>query len=163
MIEFRPIEDGEEIKEILFSPCLWERISEDGQTQEAFIFVNRPEYIWLGIYDGDLLVGMFFLHPLNSTSLQIHIHMLDEHRVKYAYDSGAMIIYWFVNQCHETINKLVAEIPVIYQDVYHFTQKFGFQNEGINRDSYRKNGKIYSQYRLGLTRKEAKTWLQRQL
>lgn len=162
MIKLKIIEDTSVIKDILFSHCIWDRISEDGQKKEEFSFINRPEYLWFGLYDSDLLIGMFFLHPVNTTTIQLHIHILEQYRKQYAFEAGAKIIDWFVNDCPKSINKLVAEIPVIYPDVYHYTQKFGFQNEGINRESYRKNNQIYSQYRLGLTREEAKLWEQRQ-
>lgn len=162
MIELRLIENDELIKSVLFSPCIWDRISEGGQTKESFAFINKSEYLWFGLYEEDLLIGMFFLHPLNTTTLQLHIHILEKYRRRYAYESGAVIINWFVEKCSDSFNKLVAEIPIIYPDVYHYTKKFGFIDEGINRESYMKNNIIYGQYRLGITRKEALLWEQRQ-
>ncbi len=159
MIEFKEITDKKVIKSILFN--MWDRISEDGQESDGFEFDNKPEYLWLGIYSkDDGLIGMFFLHPLNQTTLQIHIHIIEKYRSKYAYESGSKIIEWFAE--NDDYNKLIAEIPVIFQDVYFFTRKFGFIVEGINRESYTKNGKIHGQYRLGLTKKEADKWLQLQ-
>ena len=35
-----------------------------------------------------------------------------------------------------------------------FCLKVGMQEEGINRQSYMKNGKIYDQWHLGITRNE---------
>ena len=87
----------------------------------------------------------------------IHAHILKEHR-KHALEAGTAIIGWFINEVHSDFKKLVAEIPVTYPDVYHYTKKFGFQDEGINRKSIMKKGQLVDQYRLGLTREEALLW-----
>ena len=55
--------------------------------------------------------------------------------------------------------KLVAQVPVIYPNVIKFTEMAGFQQEGTNRASYRKNGALYDQIWLGITRDEIKSFL----
>ena len=62
----------------------------------------------------------------------------------------------------DRINKLIAEIPVWYPDVYHFSLKNGLTDEGINRSSILKNGEFIDQHRLGITKEEAKSCLQQQ-
>ena len=154
----RQTQNKEDIFNLLSDPELFKRVAEDGVIFGGFDFEIGSD-IYFIIEVEDVPIGYWLLHPDNgsSTTLMIHAHILKQHR-KHAYDAGCQIISWFINGNDDNIQKLVAEIPVIYQDVYHFTKKFGFQNEGINRKSIMKGGELTDQYRLGITKSEAKTW-----
>ena len=65
-----------------------------------------------------------------------------------------------VQEAPRQYEKLNAEIPFIYPEVYHFTKNFGFQDEGINRLSISKNGLLVDQWRLGITRQEVANLIQ---
>lgn len=124
---------------------MWDEISEDDAP------VYHPDVIneyWVGIYD-DGLIGIYRIHPLNSICFQIHAFMMDRTKK----ESGKVILQWCVHNI-EDMQKLIAEIPVIYQNVYYYTKKQGFKDEGINRKSFMKNDKLHDQYRLGITRSE---------
>lgn len=123
---------------------LWDDVSEDGA--EHFFPDVISEY-WIGVYE-DGLSGMYRIHPLNGTTWQIHALMVKRENSKL---SGRMILEWCYN---EGIEKLIAEIPVIYENVYKFTKGQGFIDEGINRKSFKKNGEIVDCYRLGITQEE---------
>lgn len=124
---------------------MWDEISEE----------NAPEFIpdvifeyWVGIYN-DGLVGVYRIHQVTSVCFQIHAFMIDRtHK-----ESGKIILKWCVHNI-EDMQKLIAEIPVIYPNVYGFTKKQGFVDEGINRKSFTKDGEIHDQHRLGITRGE---------
>lgn len=146
-------------EKLLKSECIWGRISEDGQSQKEFRIWSRREHVWLGIFVKKKLIGCFFLHPENSTTIVIHIQILEKYREKHAFESGVMAQDQFIKSKY---NKMICQIPEIYQDVYHFTKKFGLVDEGINRASFTKNGRVHNQLRLGITKEEAKSWLQRQ-
>lgn len=154
--------DAEIITKILFDESIWDRSCEDGQSQENFMLPSSDDWVWCLFKDEDVNIGAFCIHPVNNTTVKVHIHVLGQYREKQAYECGVMIISWFANSAPKNINKMIAEIPVIYPDVYHYTKKFGFSDEGLNRESHTKNGKIHDQYMLGITRSEAQTWEQRQ-
>lgn len=151
-------ESADEIDSILKDPEIFARISEDGIMPEEYSTPFDGNQCYMMIYVGDDPIGVWRLHPLNSTTLMIHCNILKDHR-EYAVGAGRLIVEWFAKESPEQYKKLNAEIPVIYPDVYHFTKKFGFQDEGINRDSIKKNGEIVSQWKLGLTRDEALRWV----
>lgn len=125
---------------------LWDCVSEDGAEQPYKPDVDN-EY-WIGVYE-EGLSGIYRLHALNGVTWQIHALMIQRENSKL---SGKMILEWFYNE--NIGHKLIAEIPVIYPNVYHFTKGQGFKDEGLNRESFRKNGKIVDTYRLGITREE---------
>ncbi len=162
MIKLKKITDLKTIKKVLFSDCIWNRISEDEQTRKTFEFENKKNYLWLGVYLHNILIGMFFIHPKNNTTIQLHIHIFKKFREKYAFEAGKKMLSLFVNDFPEKYQKMIAEIPVIYKDVYYYSKKFGFKDEGLNRASFKKNGIIHDQFRIGITRAEGKKWVQLQ-
>lgn len=140
-------------------PEAWDRVSEDGNKKEDFIITENPYFWWVGCYaKGKGMVGLFWLHHINNTTIQIHINVKKEHREKYAYECGESILKFFQKEL-KGYDKIIAEIPVIYPDVYYYAKKFGFVDEGVNRASYKKNNKIIDQYRLGITRSEVNKWV----
>lgn len=129
---------------------LWDSVSEDGVEQPYWPDVVN-EY-WIGIYE-DGLSGIYRIHAINGVTWQIHAFMVERTNAK---ESGKAILEWFYNM--NIGNKLIAEIPEIYPNVYHFTKNQGFKDEGVNRASFLKNGNIVDQKRLGITREEI--WFQ---
>ena len=59
----------------------------------------------------------------------------------------------------EKIAKINVTIPENQVKVINFAKKVGFKKEGLNRDSYLKDGKLYGQQNLGITRKEIGVYL----
>lgn len=129
---------------------IWDEISEDDAPK---FYPDVVHECWLGIYEEDAdnnekLSGIYRIHELNGVTWQIHALMIDRENAK---ESGRLALQW----CYDFgVQKLIAEIPVIYPNVYHFTKHQGFQDEGINRKSFKKNGEIVDCYRLGITREE---------
>ena len=124
---------------------MWKEISEDDAPEFIPDVIN--EY-WIGIY-AEGLAGIYRIHQITSVCYQIHAFMIDRTQK----ESGVIILKWCVDNI-EDMQKLIAEIPVIYPNVYGFTKNQGFRDEGINRHSFTKNGKIHDQHRLGITRDE---------
>jgi RimJ/RimL family protein N-acetyltransferase len=135
---------------------LWNRISEDGNKKEDFKLQENHYFWWIGCFNKrGVLVGLFWLHHVNNSSIQIHAHVKKEYREEYSFKCGKEIIKYFAKN-FKSYNKLIAEIPVIYQDVIKFTLKFGFKFEGTNRKSVLKNGELLDQNRYGLLKSEVK-------
>lgn len=133
---------------------MFDEVSEDDIESYVPDVVN--EY-WVALAEEETIIGLYRLHQLNAITYQIHALILSEHRERHAKESGRIILQWCLDNLD--FHKLVAEIPELYRNVYHFTKGQGFQDEGINRESFRKNGKIHNAYRLGMTRKEVESWL----
>lgn len=125
---------------------MWDEISEDDAPQFHPDVIN--EY-WVGIYSDEGLAGIYRIHQVTSVCFQIHAFMMDRTQK----ESGLTIEKWCLDNI-EDMQKLIAEIPVIYPNVYHFTKSQGFQDEGINRHSFTKNGEVHDVHRLGITREE---------
>ncbi len=144
------------IKGVMFT--LWDVAAEDCMTVNEFEpDVNDDCWVEM-IADGEC-AGVYHLHALNSCTLKIHAQMLPEFRKEYSLDSGRAILQWIIDNTDDSYQKVVAEVPTIYQNVIKFVIANGFKLEGINRLSYRKSGIIYDQCLMGITRPEIEEFL----
>ena len=129
-------------------PELFDCISED--TVDDYYPNVVDEYWVLMITESDLIAGCYRLNQVNARTYEIHAFIIPEFRNAYSKLSGRAILKW----CLENLDmdKLVANIPAKYKQVYHFTKSQGFKDEGFNRSSFLKDGKLIGQYRLGITK-----------
>lgn len=158
MIALKAAQTIGEVSEILRDPELFDRISEWDSPKDTYEIPFDGRQCYMLIKLGDKSIGVWCLYPVNGSTLNIHCNILKEYR-EYGKAAGRLIVDWFANECPEQYQKLNAEIPIIYPEVYHFTKGFGFIDEGINRKSIMKDGELTDQYRLGLTRSEAGAFL----
>lgn len=135
--------DLAKILRVLKHPEIFNRISEDGPTAEAWM-PSISDAIYIADTDG---IGLMIYHWQNKITLECHVQVLPEHRDK-AYEFGQAALDWAWKNTKAT--KIVAQIPEFYPDVLKFAYKNGFSFEGVNKDSYLKNGKVHSQFYLGL-------------
>ena len=130
---------------------MWDCVCEDDHLLELFDpDVNAN--CWVKIDD----VGLYNLHPHNSSTLEIHAFILPEHRKAKSEESGKAILKWILEESPQQYQKVIAQVPFLYPNVKDFCIKNGFQIEGINRLSHKKNGEIVDQWFLGITRDEIK-------
>jgi RimJ/RimL family protein N-acetyltransferase len=90
---------------------------------------------------------------VNGVTVLIHPHVLPEVRSKYARESCLAALKWIYDNAPKYV-KITALIPVIHKNVKLFAKRIGFKEEGINRKSYLKDGKVIDQWLLGITRSE---------
>ena len=148
--------NANQVKEILSNKELFDRVSDDSVEYGSFIPSN--DCVYLGMYHKDLLIGFWWIIPDNSITIDVHCNILKEHR----HLSGEMVMdfYNFVINEFKDTQKLICKIPVNFVDVYEFTKKHGFIDEGLDRQSIKKNGKILDRHILGMTIQEIKQWVQ---
>lgn len=151
IIEFN---DHDRIKRILYDDEMWARISEDGQKKELDTEIEG--FDWYGLIKNGDLTGLLLIHPVLRHTAHCHIHILQQYR-DLSYEVGCEIMNMLSKL---KWRKYVTQIPVIYQDVYHFVKKFNWQDEGTNRKSIMKNGHLIDQYYLGITKDEVTQWVQ---
>ena len=160
MIHLAKAEKKEDVLPILTDKEIFGRISEDGHDLSEFELPFDGTQCYMLIMIDDLIIGVWCLYPQNKSTMIIHCNILKPYR-QHGKEAGRLLVEWFAEECPSQYFKLNAEIPVIYPDVYHFTKKFGFVDEGVNRASVLKYGKLVDQWRLGLTRDEARQFMMR--
>lgn len=158
MIEAKRTFNKQLVRDIITHPDIFKTIAEDGFKLKD-VDVNCVRDCWLVMDNGSQVVGVYKLHPHNSTTLQIHAHVLPEYRKEHSQDTGIEALRWILEEGPREYEKVIAIIPCIYENVKRFTCSQGFIVEGINRKSYRKNGRIVDQWLLGITRDEIRELL----
>lgn len=138
------------VREILENPTIKEAICEDGCDGINIDVVGEA---WVLIIVDDDVIGTYNLHPHNSITCEIHAHILPEFRKQYSMESGKCILKWLL-EFAPMYKKLIAQVPECHQNVVNFCLAQGFKQEGVNRLSYQKNGKIINQVMLGMTKQE---------
>jgi len=143
--------DAELIKQIMAE--FWDDVAEDGQTVEEY-FPDVESELWLAVRDHDDVLGVYRLHAITNTCLQVHIQIRKKFRGETAQKIQHAINAEWLKNLPENYQKLVAEVPVIYPNVREFILANGWTIEGINRSSIKKKGKIVDMWRFGITRSE---------
>lgn len=159
MITIRVAESVDEAALVLKNDELFDRISEEGQQIEDFIIPFDDQNVYMMVYWDDCAIGLYHLHPHNHTTLNVHCNFLKKHR-DHAKEAGKLLYEWLIDECD--FEKFITEVPFIYPEVYHYAKNFGFKDEGINRQSIKKQGQYVDQWRIGITKNEVKLWLQQQ-
>jgi len=143
----------DKVMDFLADKELFERIAEDGIRYSDYY--PPDDHIYLGIVKDDLMIGFWWIHPENSTTIEIHCNILKPYR-EYGVEAGWHFLYHVYDNFSSNIKKINCKIPVVYKDVYNFTKKFGFKDEGIDRKSIMKGGELVDQHLLGILREEIK-------
>ena len=158
-ISLRQAEDVEEVDLVLKDSEIYARIAEDGINSDEYETPFDANQRYMMVMLDETVIGVWNLYPVNTSTLNIHANILKDYR-EHGKEAAILILNWFVNDCPKQYQKLNAEIPIIYPEVYHFTKSFGFNDEGVNRLSIVKNGKLVNQYRLGITKDEVIAFLE---
>jgi len=104
---------------------------------------------WVIVKDYDKIEGIAYIEQQTTTTALFHPYLLgDKGKGREMIKS---VLKWLLKT---EIHKFNISIPVIYQSTYNTAKKLRFIDEGINRESFLKNGEYHDQYLLGLTRSE---------
>lgn len=142
------------IKEAAFNEKIIVDLLEDGQTKDDCEFdVFSDCYLAVKLLSGEL-VGVYILKPISKTVVDIHPMILPRYRKGYCNKSLKCVFKWFLENCTDSVKKIVAQFPVTSKNIERFAIQNGFKKEGVNRLSFMKNGELVDQTMIGITRKE---------
>lgn len=133
---------------------LWYEISEDNAP--AYTPDLIKEY-WIGLLNDKELVGCARFHQLTSITWEAHAFILPDFRKKYGPLSCLTTLNWMIE--NTDCQKIVANVPNRFPNVMGFLEKIGFKKEGVNRQSFTKDGKLWDIVNYGLTRTEIEVLL----
>lgn len=133
---------------------LWDTVAEDGMSLEDWS-ADCVSECWLDIQG----MAVFCLHPANATTLIMHAHVRKSYRPRYSVAIGDAVWSWVLAECPVQYQKFICAIPVIYPNVKKYVESMGMVEEGINRLSYTKHGKIVDQWNMGITRQEIEDFM----
>ena len=141
-------EDMDVIKSILLHDAIYPHVIDDGCDEVNPSF--NDGLIWLLITDQDKPQGAFMIHQHNRATWEIHTCLLPAIRGKKAQEAAKLVLDWFFNQ--EFNLKIITHVPEQNRVAHLFALRVGMLLEGVNRQSFLKDGILYDQYVLGMTR-----------
>jgi RimJ/RimL family protein N-acetyltransferase len=152
-IEFSRSFDYELIRQIMTHPKLYPHISDDGSPPREEYRPPESEAVWYVIVrDADEVLGLFMLVPQNAVCWEFHVALLP-----CAWGSRsrqAALEFWNWVWEHTPCRRIVSNVPLPNRLALRFGLDAGMKLYGINRESFLKNGILYDQTCLGLSRPE---------
>lgn len=140
--------DEEFISRIALNEEIIDDMLQDGESIADCGF-NFEQTVYLKYKD----FGLFILKPITNTVVDIHPVFLKGQRSE-AVKAMGLALNWIFENCHSMLNKVVAQFPANRKEIKLYALKCGFKVEGINRESFLKNGKYLDQVMVGITRGE---------
>ena len=132
---------------------LWDYLKDDSEIYpEDYQVPMDEDHRWYVSIEDNEVIGVYYVHRVNHITWQIHTHVRKKHWGSGKTVPHAKAIVEFV--FNETgAHKLIATIPESAPQVLDYAKHTGFIEEGRRTSSYMKDGKIYDEILLGITRK----------
>lgn len=144
--------DMQLVRDIMVHPAIWKHVHDDGV--EEPLSLDCDGLYWMLVIEDETIRGLFMVHHLNSICCQMHTCLLPEIWGEKANEAAQMLLKWAFT---ETVcEKMTTLVPSYNRLALRFAKKNGMQEEGSNRASFKKNGQLFDQIMLGITKQEWK-------
>ena len=145
-MELKELSDLNLINDIILNPFVQDDIADDSSMGVSISEI--PSHVrFIGVYDNDMLCGLYMLVPQNCATVEVHTCLLPLLRGKKAIQAGRLIIEYMFDQ----YKKIISWIPVDNKKAELYSKLLGFKVEGISLESYLKNGKLQDMKLVGIT------------
>lgn len=107
------------------------------------------KFIYLAAYeDLESPCGLAMFIRKSMIELDCHVGFTSQCRGSKAVDAGCTMIDWI--RKYTSFKKLTTCIPSVNKKCQRFAVSIGFEREGVNKQSFIKNGIVYDQVYYGL-------------
>lgn len=145
-MELKELNDLNLINEIILDPFVQDDIADDSSMGVSILEI--PNHVqFMGVYDNNILCGLYMLIPQNCATVEVHTCLLPLLRGRKAIRAGRLIIQYMFDR----YKKIISWIPVDNKKAELYSKLLGFKIEGISRESYLKNGKLQDMKLVGIT------------
>ncbi|MGB0945011.1 MAG: hypothetical protein ACPGUE_21595 [Marinomonas sp.] len=124
---------------------------EDGFNLNKWKLIDDKNIVWLTVKDETGIVAICKIRVLQASMIDIHPYALPNQCNKWKTIVKCLLRWVYSNK---KINKVIAFIGINHKTTYILALKIGFNDEGLIKQSYLKDGKLHDQHVVGLTRKE---------
>jgi hypothetical protein len=148
---FEPVKDMRLIRKFMTHPNVYPWICDDFSPSPTDIMpIEHPSVFYICAKDktGLLLLCMFIQQ--NAICWEIHASVFPRRRRARALAAAKAGIEWIWQNTR--CKRLIAQIPVYNGTAYLFAKAAGLEYFGTNEKSFQKNGKLYDQILLGISR-----------
>lgn len=130
---------------------VWDAVSDDGELNPELYFPNMSEdnYWMMAEEDDGKKLGVFLYAPQNHICREVHTILLPiaKGRAKEAAIASGLWIFDNTN-----CMRIVTTVPEYNIPAFKLALEVGMKQYGINRKSFLKNGVLYDQHLLGISK-----------
>jgi len=149
-LSFERSQDWELIRGIMLNPKIWAHISDDSTPPLDQFEPVQAEHIWYVIVrDGEEVLGLFMLVRHNAVTWEVHICLLPSAWGRTLQAARGMAAWAFANM---PCLRIITHVPAYNRLALRFAERAGMTQYGINYRSYLKNGRLWDQFCLGMSK-----------
>jgi hypothetical protein len=147
------IEDAEFVRRIITHPDVYPGVTDDGsgpaeKWNRAGEILSNPDIYALSPNPN----ALFLYLPINSATTEVHTCILPDGRGREGVRAAKESIRWIFTQTD--FRKIISWVPSFNRAALVFARMAGLSREGINRMSFLKDGTLFDQHLLGITKEE---------
>lgn len=139
-----------DIKSVITHPDIYPRLINENSPPPD-LWKPAKGRIYIVGYDA-IPFGVLSANRKSDIQYIVHFQVIPEFRKTHAIKFAEKAVQWVWDNTEA--RKLVAEVPEFHPNVIKFADKVGFIVEGVNYKSCLKDGKLYDQIYLGLSKYE---------
>lgn len=151
LITFERTHDLEVVRQVVSHPSLWPFVSDDfSGTAEGYRPVEHESIWYITVHADEKLLGVFLLTLQSGCCFEIHTCLLPCSWGPQAKAASLGIVEWI--WANTRCERIITSVPAYNRLALRFAEKAGMKLYGRNTLSWIKNGKLWDQLLLGLSR-----------
>ena len=150
MYQFKRLNDYELIRETLTHPRIYKWLVDDGcPVREDFKLVKSKHIWYIGVYENETYLGLWMFYPHNSICWEVHTCLLPIAWGK-STEMGKEMVTWLFN--NTPCQRIITNVPTFNKLALILAINVGFKEFGRNVKSFIRNGILYDQIVLGMSK-----------
>ena len=146
------LSDLEFVLKVIDHPDVYNISSDDGiyqitQDNVELFLQNDLVHIIIPTLDEEDM-GFFLFIQVNIVTVELHTCILPEYRGIKVVEAAQLVKDYIFNQAG--YRKIVTQVPWYNKSAIFMALRCGFKKEGINKQSFLKDGILFDQYYMGL-------------
>lgn len=138
-------------REVITHPKVWPWISDDGSpARESFVPENHPGNLYLLCFDGETLLGLWLFVKRNAVTVEVHTCLLPHHGFHRGRVAARQAAEWI--WANTDVQRIITSVPETLRIALRFAQAAGMVEFGRNLKSFLKNGRLWDEVLLGISR-----------
>lgn len=148
---FDPNCDVALLKGVITHVAIYEECADDfSPSRQEFEPVMHPSVLYLVVRDHGVLQGLFFFHPINAITYEVHTCLLPHCWGHAARLIAREMLKWL--WANTAIYRLITSVPDYNRKASIFARAAGMKEYGRNPESFMKEGKLRDLILLGISK-----------
>lgn len=148
---FEPTNDEDLIKSMVTHVKIYPSVVDDHAPSRAeYQPPMHPSLLYLVVRDHDELQGLFFFHPINAVTFEVHTCLLPHSWGGRARAIAREMLKWL--WANTDAHRLITSVPDYNRLALVFAKAAGMKEYGRNPESFMKDGKLRDLILLGIGR-----------